>query len=1842
MKFFLLLVALLSLGVVRAQDVSFQFKGVITNLDKGASEAGVTVQLLKDGAVIQTTQSASNGKYNLVSTGPATAQYTVLFSKPGFVAKKITISVAGVNVEMLPAGNTVPFPPLDIDLFAERPDLDFSFLKNEPVADFAWDDKKGVVDFDRVASAKTRKKIEDLLNKAEAQAAQNEANYQKAIQQADAFYTQKNYEAALEKYEEALTYKPKEPHPAARIVELDALIKAKKEQELAEAQLNGEYNNLIKAADNLRDQGQLENAVTKYKEAIAKKNEQYPKDQVAALTIKIEQQKKEAANQAAYDAAIQKGDMFFKQNSLKAAKDKYTEASTLKPSEEYPKKKIKEIEDKLKAQEAQDAKRKEYDELIAAADVLFNSSDFAQAKTKYDAALVIEASSSYAKERSTLCAQKIAAAEAEAKKKEQIIALMKAGDQAMVAKDYGGAKIKFEEVLKLDSANEEAKNKLDQANQKLKEEADQALKMKEHDALVAAGDKALVAKTYQEAISKYEAALAIKTSPEVNQKLADARTKLEAQKNAEANKALYDKTMAEAQALLTSGDLTGAKTKFEAASALDPAQQLPKTKLAEIDKKLAEQAALAAKTEKINAAIKEGDHHFELAKWEEAKARYREALSLDPNQAYAKQRVVDIDKKIADEKAKAEMESKLNLTLAEADKLYAESKWNEAKKKYAELILLSPTNTHAKQRIVEIDQKLEELAKAADKQAKIDKALNDGQLLLTQKKYEPAKLKFEEVLLLDPANAKATQAINEINNALAAMKSEAEKNAAFAQLKSEGMNLFGQQKYAEAKSKLQEALSLKDDPEVKAKILEADKLIAQNQKSAELEETYNKAIAAAQSLESSNDWQGALGKYQEASTLKPAELLPKNKIKEIQQKLQANAELMKAEQAYTDAMSKAEALRSKGDYPAAKTSYQLASTLKPAESLPKQRIQEMDELIKASAEESQINKQYLEWMTKGKALMAEEKYLDAIQSFNQANKLKPSEKEPVDLAKQAEMLEKAKGDEIEQEYQKILTVAEKKMNEGEYDRAIELVNRAKGLRPGDSRPGELLTQINQLKKIDADYKELMKKASTAEVSKSYAEAKGLYEQASTKKPAEQLPKDKISEMDRLMSAQSATVNTDNRYAEHMTKGSEYFSAKSYEQALSEYNKALVVKANDIAAQAKITEIERILADIEKAKAEDIGRKIAFDKLVKEADDLFTKKEWLKAKGVYESAQRIDPSSSYVAMQIDECIKQERNKGNSEAEREYQKIIKAGDKHFNLASYEKAKEYYQRALSFKSDDPYPKQKLAEIEGILNPVVLNSEKLLPLGEPFDNSIMDGQALLEKAEAERKLLKGGQVKEQFDEIQNDASNRTNEKQENSYAASNEIYLVKQRVSDDEAYADLGRQATLDALTRSKVELDELEKGNFHYEYNANLYDQSNLYVINDQVSLKYGEDIMRYSDNADELKRYQTAHADRVKQTELEDHKSHHDADGELTGVKIKVEQDVRDDIKDREESNEILRAIQVVEQMNTTEREEAKKLSLLDNQQEVSRIEGSYSDRQLEGERLAQENHGGMKEVQGNVVLSDTERNLQKEAHLLKTDGELHEVKVRISEDDIDREGMRSMNAERLKQESSELQIAEMEKYNAEKGKQIQNKANIHDQVQVNGEIALLEKELQDSKVAYIEGVDKRATINNAEITLSDEEERLSAKKDVEGVYSNIQSTTKLEEDKIKEKGTQMDDVTRTISAEGHNSAIGQQEKHYDAASQLSDVSDTPKPKVKVANALGQEYPEGVTQENFTNKDKNGLMTSIVTRRIVVIDGQADVYVRTQSLNATTYTKNGNPSLEHVWNKETQGPHLQRHY
>ena len=223
---------------------------------------------------------------------------------------------------------------------------------------------------------------------------------------------------------------------------------------------------------------------------------------------------------------IAEADGLFESSEWEKAKAKYAAAIAVK-DEQYPKDKIAEADAKLvalageeAAKAAAEAKAKidaEYDALIAEADASFDGKDYEQAKTSYEAALSLK-EEQYPKEQITKIASAMAAqadaqaAAAKAAKLDQdYLAALEKGDQALASND-------LENALKAFQAAQVIKPEESYPPQKIAEidglitqraaanEAAQAELNLKYEAFVEAGQTAMDAEDWENAISNFEQA----------------------------------------------------------------------------------------------------------------------------------------------------------------------------------------------------------------------------------------------------------------------------------------------------------------------------------------------------------------------------------------------------------------------------------------------------------------------------------------------------------------------------------------------------------------------------------------------------------------------------------------------------------------------------------------------------------------------------------------------------------------------------------------------------------------------------------------------------------------------------------------------------------------------------------------------------------------------------------------------------------------------------------------------------------------------------------------------------------------------------------------------------------------------------------------------------------------------------------------------------------------------------------------------------------------------------------------------------------------------------------------
>ena len=646
-----------------------------------------------------------------------------------------------------------------------------------------------------------------------------------------------------------------------------------------------------------------------------KPNEKYPKDKLAEIDAALAKELGEKELNDKYNAAISKADGALSGKDYTNAKAGYNEALGLKPNEKYPKDKLAEIEKALADIAAKDKADKELNEkytaAIAKADKALADKKYPDAKSGYTEALGLKKDEQYPKDKLAEIDAAIAKELGDKKLEENYKAAIAKGDKALSSKDYENAKAGYNEALGLKSAEQYPKDKLAEIDKAMGDAA------AEKDRL--AKEKELEEK-YKAAITKGDAALGTKK---------------------------YDE----------------AKAGYNEALGLKPNEKYPKDKLAEIDAALAKELGEKELNDKYNAAISKADGALSGKDYTNAKAGYNEALGLKPNEKYPKDKLAEIEKVLADiaakDKADKELNEKYTAAIAKADKALADKKYPEAKSGYTEALGLKKDEQYPKDKLAEIDKLLagdaaekDRLAKEKETEEKYKAAIAKGDAALNSKIYDAAKTEYTTASGLKPTEQYPKEKLAEIEKILADISKAGELESNYKSAISKGDASFNSKEYQTAKVSYTEASNLKPSEKYpKDQLAKIEVFIAEQNKDKESKERYDAAIAKADGLFSSKDYPGAISGYKEAQAIKPNEVYPASKISECNKLMDDEARSKDKEQKYSATIANADKLFDAKEYRKSKDAYTSASLLKPSEQHPKDRIIEIDAILKKKANE---------------------------------------------------------------------------------------------------------------------------------------------------------------------------------------------------------------------------------------------------------------------------------------------------------------------------------------------------------------------------------------------------------------------------------------------------------------------------------------------------------------------------------------------------------------------------------------------------------------------------------------------------------------------------------------------------------------------------------------------------------------------------------------------------------------------------------------------------------------------------------------------------------------------------
>ncbi|MBN1985994.1 MAG: hypothetical protein JW761_06790, partial [Prolixibacteraceae bacterium] len=321
----------------------------------------------------------------------------------------------------------------------------------------------------------------------------------------------------------------------------------------------------------------------------------------------------------------------------------------------------------------------------------------------------------------------------------------------------------------------------------------------------------------------------------------------------------------------------------------------------------------------------------------------------------------------------------------------------------------------------------------------------------------------------------------------------------------------------------------------------------------------------------------------------------------------------------------------------------------------------------------------------------------------------------------------------------------------EYENARTSYRSALEIKPEETYPQQRIDEINrlmeelaasqrELEALNRNYENAIQMADNFFRAKSYAQAKTNYEKASALKSGEQYPVQKIAEIDEILRLQQV----DEEYRRIIVAADGYFRTESYNEAKAEYQKALEVKPDEQYPKSQISKIddifrqeeERILAeqqaaaDLERRRNEiqqrnqeiseeeivsEAGLDALYNEYIQTADNYFDNRQYNTSRGWYYKAWDIKPEETYPPQRISEINGLVGNMMATQRDRDYQGFVDLADSTFRNNQLAVARGWYNRALSVKPNETYPKEQLSEIQRLIDERLANQS-----GELFNTHV------------------------------------------------------------------------------------------------------------------------------------------------------------------------------------------------------------------------------------------------------------------------------------------------------------------------------------------------------------------------------------------------------------------------------------------------------------------------------------------------------------------------------------------
>ena len=341
--------------------------------------------------------------------------------------------------------------------------------------------------------------------------------------------------------------------------------------------------------------------------------------------------------------------------------------------------------------------------------------------------------------------------------------------------------------------------------------------------------------------------------------------------------------------------------------------------------------------------------------------------------------------------------------------------------------------------------------------------------------------------------------------------------------------------------------------------------------SAQALSSYKELIASADAYFAKKDYYNAKTTYQLALQLDANAEYPKNKIKEIIQKLDDELDLRII---FEEKVQNAEEAYAKKDFQKAIKLYQEASATIAYEEKPKQEIARITNEWEAF-KNNQIKFENL--LTEAKEAKQKQNYTSAIGKLEEANKLVSSKSEVLSEIAQLKLLLKQQNAK-QTEFNNLVAEADSRMEQSQFQAALKSYQSAIALFENDSYVLAQLALVKEAIKIEEAYNKAIEKADAYYITLDLDNAKNAYEEAGKIWPEKAYPKNMLAKLDEAKKRRDSDLEGLNKeYNAKIVLADKQFTSQKYDFAYDLYIKALNIKPEEIYPQNQIQKINKLLA-----------------------------------------------------------------------------------------------------------------------------------------------------------------------------------------------------------------------------------------------------------------------------------------------------------------------------------------------------------------------------------------------------------------------------------------------------------------------------------------------------------------------------------------------------------------------------------------------------------------------------------------------------------------------------------------